>query len=344
VLAGQDAVHVYPELGGSPASIPFAGGTTRAADVTRNGVALLSAVGGEPSAVYRTRLPDLTTLVPTSPSEPAPAPEPAPEPGPAPGPKTTTLKSVDFDSLPTGQLSAANFKATLGGNNNSEYDYDDSSIVTDNRGGKAYRLTLEAGTIRGNPSGNHGIVVFIPLAQQVTNACISYDVRFDGTFDWSLGGKLPGLQGTAPGVSPSLPTGGGNPGDKGWSGRMMWLTPKSYSWAGPTNMAVSYMYSPEMSSHYGDNIRWNKGFTAGTWHTVKQCYTMNTVGQANGKLHAWIDGTQVLALNNYVYRLRDDVAISHLNWSIFRGGATLDWAGTRTSHIDFDNVTITTVE
>ena len=62
----------------------------------------------------------------------------------------------------------------------------------------------------------------VPLARQVDNACLSYDLRFDANFDWSLGGKLPGLSGVAPGVSPTLPAGGGNPGDKGWSGRLMW--------------------------------------------------------------------------------------------------------------------------
>jgi hypothetical protein len=256
--------------------------------------------------------------------------------------KRVVLTKATFDSLPTGRISASNFQKELGGSNNSSYYYDDSSITSAAGRGKVYRLKLDRGTIRDNPSGNHGVVVFAPLAQQVNNACIAYQIRFDSNFDWSLGGKLPGLQGTAPGVSPSVPTGGGNPGDKGWSGRMMWLTPRSYSWAGPGNMAVSYMYSPRQSSTYGDNLRWNKGFTAGRWHKVKQCYRMNAVGKANGVLRAWIDGTKVLDIGNYVYRQRKDVRISHLNWSVFRGGGTLDWAGSRDSYIDFDRVRITT--
>ena len=43
-----------------------------------------------------------------------------------------------------------------------------------------------------------------------------------------------------------------------------------------------------------------------------------------------------------VFRLRDDVHISHLYWAVFRGGATQSWAGSRDSWIDFDNVRITT--
>jgi hypothetical protein len=256
--------------------------------------------------------------------------------------KRVVLRRATFDSLPTGRLSAANFQKELGGSNNSSYYYDDSSITSASGRGNVYRIKLDRGTIRDNPSGNHGVVVFAPLARQVENACIAYQIRFDSNFDWSLGGKLPGLQGTAPGVSPSVPTGGGNPGDKGWSGRMMWLTPKSYSWAGPGNMAVSYMYGPRQTSTYGDNLRWNRGFTAGRWHKVRQCYRMNDVGRANGVLRASIDGTRVLNITNYVYRQRQDVKISHLNWSVFRGGGTLDWAGSRDSYIDIDRVRITT--
>jgi len=157
-----------------------------------------------------------------------------------------------------------------------------------------------------------------------------------------MGGKLPGLSGVRPGISASLPTGGGNPGDKGWSGRLMWLGPETYSWAGPTNEAVSYMYGPRQPEYYGESVRWQEPFVAGQWHALRVCYRMNTVGSANGVLRAWMDGKQVLDVTNYVYRLRSDVHITHLNWSIFRGGATRNWAGSRDGFVDIDDVRITT--
>jgi hypothetical protein len=134
----------------------------------------------------------------------------------------TTLESAGFDSLPTGRISAKSFNAELGGGYWDEKNYDDSSVQTDTRGtGKVYRLTLQAGTIHDNPSGNNGIVAVIPLAKQVDNACLAYDIRFDPNFDWSLGGKLPGLSGVAPGVAATWPAGGNYGGSKGWSGRML---------------------------------------------------------------------------------------------------------------------------
>jgi hypothetical protein len=236
-------------------------------------------------------------------------------------------------------MTGAGFQSQFGGPTYGSSAFDDSAVAADTRGtGKAYRLKLDAGTIRSNPTGNNGIVLVLPLAKQVDNACLSYDLRFDPNFDWSLGGKLPGLSGVAPGVSPSLPAGGGNPGDKGWSGRLMW---------NPNGKMLSYMYGPRQTDYYGDGIHWPNVSTRGTWEAVKICYTMNTVGpnggNTDGKLQVWLNGVSQVNLTNYVFRERSDVHISHLMWSIFRGGSTMDWAGGWDSWIDLDNVKITTV-
>ncbi len=259
--------------------------------------------------------------------------QPAPSAAPRPV-STTSLESAGFNNLPTGRISAASFNAELGGGYWDEKNYDDSSAAADTRGsGKVYRLVLRAGTIRSHPAGNNGIVAVIPLSKQVDNACIAYDIRFDSGFDWSVGGKLPGLSGVAPGVPAAYPAGGNYGGSKGWSGRMMW---------GAGGKMESYMYGATQVSKYGDSIAWKKYFVLGRWHRVQQCYTMNSPGVANGKLQTWFDGQQVLNITNRVYRTRSDVHISHMMWSIFRGGSTMDWAGSRNSYIDFDNVTITT--
>ncbi len=252
-----------------------------------------------------------------------------------------TYRSANFDSWPSGTVVPSNFVSALGNTNTNSGAYDDMTVVADSRGsGKVLRTTLKAGTIHSKPGGDNGNNLFVQLPTVVDSACISYDIKFDSNFDWSLGGKLPGLEGVAPGVAPSVPTGGGET-QLGWSGRAMWLGPKAYSWAGPTNQGVTYMYHTGQSSYYGDNVRWNKPFVAGRWHNVKQCYTMNTVGSANGKLAVWMDGTQVINDNAFTYRSRSDVRISHMIFSIFRGGGTLDWAGSRDGYVDIDNLKIT---
>ncbi|QIK65383.1 hypothetical protein G7072_02640 [Nocardioides sp. HDW12B] len=248
--------------------------------------------------------------------------------------RTTTLRFADFDTLRAGQMSGAEFAEAIGGPVWADGAFDDSSVVdAGGKSGKVYRIDLDAGTIRDNPHGNHGIVAAVPLARQVDNACIRYRVRFGSGFDWSKGGKLPGLSGVAPGVSPTAPTGGGNPGDKGWSGRLMWGSGGSLS---------SYLYYPSQTSYYGQGFAWGTRAGDGGWHVLRQCYTMNTVGRANGVMRAWLDGQQVLSRTDMVYRLNSRVRISHIMWAVFRGGATLDWAGQRDSHIDFDRLRITT--
>ena len=262
-------------------------------------------------------------------------PGPVPDPSLPGVPATTIYRAPGFDDLPVGPMSASEFRASFGGQQWPELNFDDSSVRADSRGtGKVYRLTLDPGTIRSAPAGNNGIVVTVPLSRAVDVACLSYEVRFDPRFHWSKGGKLPGLSGVAPGVEASRPAGGGHPGDKGWSGRLMWHN---------GGRITSYLYGPRQSSYYGDSVSWNRAVVAGRWHTIEQCYVMNTVGLANGRLQAWFDGEQVLNRGNMVYRTRADVHVTHLMWSIFRGGGTLDWAGSRSSHIDFDDVRVTTL-
>lgn len=256
-------------------------------------------------------------------------------------PLSPALVYSNFERVAAGPITPRAFMNSLGGVNDRAYDYDDTSVVaTSSKRGRVLRTRLDKGTILSSPAGNNGINVFIPLPRTVSTACVSYDIRFEKKFDWSLGGKLPGLLGVAPGVSPAAPTGGGNAGGLGWSSRMMWLTPKSYSWAGPVNRSVSYLYHPDQSGTYGDNLNWGKGFKAGKWHKVKQCHTMNTVGRYDGRLRAWFGGRKVIDRQSIRYRTRSDVGISHLAWAIFRGGGTLDWAGSRTNHIDIDNVVV----
>jgi hypothetical protein len=311
----------------------------------------LSATSPEVSVAYQSFVShDLAadpTAAGTAAAAAAPAPAPAPvaaaaaAPAASAGSSGNVYKSTTFDSMASGAVNPTAFGNALGSTNKNAGAYNDMSLVNDSRGGKFLRTTLKAGTIHSKPSpGNNGDNLFISLPRSYDTACVEYQIRFDGNFDWSLGGKLPGLLGVAPGTAPSDPTGGGKT-QMGWSGRLMWLGPEAYSWAGPTNMAVSYLYSAGQDGYYGDNVRWNKPFVAGKWHTVKQCYSMNTVGKSNGTLKAWMDGQQVLNMSGVKYRTRGDVHITHLSFALFRGGATLDWAGSRTGHVDVDNLKIT---
>ncbi|MFT4010238.1 MAG: hypothetical protein QM655_09390 [Nocardioidaceae bacterium] len=254
--------------------------------------------------------------------------------------------ATGFDTAPIGPMRVRTYRSTIGGPVGAK-NLDDTSIRVDKRGGRVIRTTLRAKTIHSIPAGNNGINTFRPLrrlgatSKRIDDACLAYRIRFDKHFDWSLGGKLPGLEGVAPGVAPSYPTGGTRPGSKGWSGRQMWVGPEAYSWAAPTNMGLNYMYGPDQASAYGDNILWHRAFDRGRWHSVQVCYTLNTVGQADGVLQTWYDGQIVVRDTTWVYRTAGNVHINYLAWSVFRGGHTAAWAGKRTGYVEFDDLRVT---
>ena len=249
--------------------------------------------------------------------------------------------STGFESMPIGPVTPSEFRRVIGGGSAEPDDYDDSSIVKVPNRGHVIRTYLEAGSIRSSPAGNNGVAEAVALPRALTHACLSYDVRFDVTFDWAKGGKLPGLSGVAPGLNESFPSGGHTVGDLGWSGRVMWLGPEVRSMPGRSNEALSYMYGPTQQGRFGDNLYWDASFTRGQWHTVKQCYDLNHVDKADGRLRAWLDGRLVLDITDYTFRTRRDVDITALDWSVFRGGGTLDWASSQADWIDIDNVSIT---
>ena len=290
--------------------------------------------------------PTTATAVPTPGTSPAPArPSPTPAPEVPSGP--VTVVDATFDGVPVGPVTSDAFIGTVGGNNRQADDYDSMTFVEQGDGSQSrfVRTHLAPNTILGRERRpGDGNVLVVPLQdQRQDKACISYDVRFSRGFDVSAGGKLPGLLGVAPGFPPSTPTGGGST-RHGWSGRVMWLGAKSFKLvrdAGQTDLAVTYLYHPGQSGRFGDDISWGRGLVDGEWHQVRQCYTLNKIGRADGRLRAWIDGAAVLDRTGIVYRTDPKVHVTHLDWSVFRGGDTAEWEGESGGDVDLDNLRVT---
>ncbi|MEZ4382828.1 MAG: hypothetical protein R3A79_15950 [Nannocystaceae bacterium] len=155
---------------------------------------------------------------------------------------------------------------------------------------------------------------------------VAYRVRFAPDFDFVLGGKLPGL------VGGSAPTGCNNNTD-GFSARSMWRA---------EGHGVQYMYFPEKQNSCGDDYDYTLGgdpalFEPGVWHTLEHRLVMNTPGEHDGHVQAWLDGELVLDAPDFLLRLADgDFAIDTLYFSTFFGGSGDQWAPTKDETIDFD--------
>ena len=275
----------------------------------------------------------------------APATTPVAEAAPvAAVKKQQTIIDADFDGTKRGAVDPTSFRKELGPTNKNKSAYLGMTYRKDYRGsGNVVRTKLTKDKIIQSSGEGRGNVLMIKLPGSYDSACMSYDIRFATGFDFSAGGKLPGFVGVAPGVAPSTPAGGGSIAH-GWSGRLMWLGSKMWKFvrdADRSNMVVTYLYHPGQDREWGDNVSWGSSFKPGVWHTVKQCNVMNTVGKANGELRTWFDGKLVLDQDDVVYRTDPKVHITHFDWSVFRGGNTKEWAGTKTSYVDLDNLKIT---
>ena len=258
--------------------------------------------------------------------------------------KQTTIVNATFNSTKAGTVDPTSFRAQVGPTNKNSSAYLGMSYVKDYRGpGNVVRTKLAKGKYIDSSGEGRGNVLMAKLPGSYDSACMSYDVRFAATFDFSAGGKLPGFVGVAPGVAPSVPEGGGSSAH-GWSGRLMWLGSKMWKMvrdANRTNTVVTYLYHPGQEGKYGDNVNWGSSFERGTWHHVRQCNVMNTIGRADGVLQTWFDGRLVMQQTDVVYRTDPKVHITHFDWSIFRGGNSSLWAGATTDYVYLDNLKIT---
>jgi hypothetical protein len=159
---------------------------------------------------------------------------------------------------------------------------------------------------------------------------LAYRVRFAPGFDFVLGGKLPGL------VGGSAPTGCSDD-TSGFSARSMWRV---------DGLGVQYMYYPEKRSPCGDDYDYAVAgeparFEPGVWHTVEHRVVMNTPGEHDGRVQAWLDGQLVLDAPSFLLRPAEgDFAIDTLYFSTFFGGSGDEWAPTKDETVDFDDFVV----
>ncbi len=193
--------------------------------------------------------------------------------------------------------------------------------------GRSLRIHYPEGGVGPNEGGAQWKAA---LGDDYDELYLAYRVRFAPGFDFVLGGKLPGL------VGGSAPTGCINDTD-GFSARSMWRV---------DGLGVQYMYFPEKMNSCGDDYDYALGgqpahFEPGVWHTLEHHLVMNTPGEHDGHLQAWLDGQMVLDIPDFLFRPGGgDFAIDTLYFSTFFGGSGNEWAPTVDETIDFDDFVV----
>jgi hypothetical protein len=160
--------------------------------------------------------------------------------------------------------------------------------------------------------------------------------------DWNQtvqGGKMPGISGTY--------------GVAGWGGRRSngrdgWSARGSFHYSIPEGNPLSgthplgtYCYHADMKANYGDIWLWQtdyRGFlTNNRWYCVEQYLKLNTPGEKDGVLRAWIDGHPAFEKTDIRFRHVDSLKIEQIWMNIYHGGTK---PSPYDQHAYIDNVVI----
>lgn len=171
---------------------------------------------------------------------------------------------------------------------------------------ESYKVVLEK-------DSHLGVDASFLLPKNVTEAWISYCVRFADNWVTQTGGKLPGFAGNSSGWFS-----GGGQGGKPSNGRNSWSARMIYGEFDAEQQSVpvgSYIYHTDQGEQgkYGDVDWWSldpkrlfsksAALNHNTWHSVKQHLKINSEGENDGLLEGWVDGELVYS--------RDDLNFSN---------------------------------
>ncbi|HUU91047.1 MAG TPA: DNRLRE domain-containing protein [Phycisphaerae bacterium] len=160
--------------------------------------------------------------------------------------------------------------------------------------------------------------------------------------DWNQtlqGGKMPGISGTY-----GVAGWGGRKSDgtNGWSARgsFMRSIPKGNPLGGMHPIGT-YCYHADQPGTYGDIWPWQKGYrgylVTNRWYSVEQYLKMNTPGEKDGVLRAWIDGRPAFEKTDIRFRKAPHLKIEQIWMNVYHGGKK---PSPRDQHLFIDNVVI----
>lgn len=160
--------------------------------------------------------------------------------------------------------------------------------------------------------------------------------------DWNQtvqGGKLPGISGT---YGRAGWGGRKSNGKDGWSARGLFrmTVPPGNALEGRTPIGF-YCYHADMEGSYGTNWIWSKGYrgylTTNRWYAIEQHCRLNSPGEKNGVLRAWVDGHLVFEKSDIRFRLTEELRIEQIWMNIYHGGTI---PSPYDQHVFIDNVVI----
>lgn len=190
-------------------------------------------------------------------------------------------------------------------------------------GRRVFTGGFEAGKFGGNGNGH---IIRLPVAPG-REYLFEYRFRFDPGFDFSRGGKIPGMGGG------NAPSGCATSTDVGFTARQMWRQ---------QGRLIGYIYDMDQTGGCGNALETGFNFAVGRWYQVRQRIKLNTGSARNGVLQLWIDDRQVINRSNMGWMIEaDGRRIDKVFLDFFFGGSTADWSPSRDCSITFTDMFVT---
>ncbi|MCG9880699.1 MAG: hypothetical protein MH472_08890 [Bacteroidia bacterium] len=216
-----------------------------------------------------------------------------------------------------GYLDRLNFLLGLKGNT-PEIVFDESRCL------KAIIPANTAGPINGQQWA-------VNLDSNYNSLILSYKVKFDSSFCFVKGGKLPGLAGGFANTGGKKPTG-----SDGWSARLMfWSEGKLCFW----------LYHKNQNGKFGDSIFFKTDssyfkFLPNKWYVIKQEILINDLNKNNGVLRGYIDDKLYVYRDNITYSDSRSLKIDKFIFSVFLGGDDESYTSNKKEFLYIDDIKI----
>ena len=172
----------------------------------------------------------------------------------------------------------------------------------------------------------------------------SYDFYMTPNRLWSKAQKLPGLMG-GDWAAGSGGTQGGTPdGTNGFSARLQLFSTQAYPSKGDGSLAQYTYYTDTVQRcmWYDDGPGGRINLEHGKWYTIETYIKLNTPGQENGKMHAWVNGELVLNRNGIKWRTVDSLKLDGVFFLFGYGGNNSSFAAPEDQYNYFDNWILST--
>jgi hypothetical protein len=191
----------------------------------------------------------------------------------------------------------------------------------------ALEITIKKGKHSGISAHYPLTTLSLDTNKKVKSAYFRYNLQLGSNWSSSTGGKLPGFSGIYGNESYRAGWGGRrSDGTNGWSTRGSFSsTLSNENILASKTPTGSYIYHADMKYSYGDEDIWNLNDLSvlknNTWYSIEQYVHMNTLGQNDGVLKAWVNGILVYSRDNIRFTDNLLIGIESVWLNIYHGGS-----------------------